>query len=621
MYLQGTSDVEITDSILSCQRAPCVSAATVVFGSALFRNTTVYGPVVLTLANFMIIDSRFLRSTVASVPSLGGCLRLSESTGLLRRTLFSGCASTQEGGAVAATDNSTNIIIDDCVFQHCVSTRGGALQSGPDTQILNSRFSFSTASIGSAVYVACPTALISNNTFENNVGGAVYAAHNATIADCNFHNNSGVSAGALIVVSALELTHVTVSSCKFTENSGSIAGALYVENMASLSIDGSNFHNNTVRYESTQGIGGSAIAVGANAAGSTLQVRNSAFTKNIANSPSAPNAGTVAISVNSTLVVDNCTIAGNRANGPPLKSATGGIVVVGGSLTIRNNTVFSENVGVVDDVSVIATETVSATLELEIDTTFTGGPRFWMTFNGQAKPVSVQLIPTASAAEFAFNETVAIFGGDVRLNCSLIRCSFANPSTTWESLSIIFGPLGGLVTRANIDKRVAWLGLPSTANSTLIEVRGDLRLSPGAVVTVGPHCRVENYGKLTTGPSLLPSNSACVRLHFGHTGFLNLLAGHLRLCYSPHQLGNSAGRCKFLSRSFFPLTPYPRVNKERTSLASETSSLIPTKQSISLGPPSMHWAISSLGNRPIISSGRHSAFCNRALITRCRVCT
>lgn len=179
--------------------------------------------------------------------------------------------------------------------------------------------------------------VISHSRFSNNhafMGGAISLAHQTTLQNCYFLNNTGIKGGA-IFINGTEQPPIEIWSCTFignhNENYGGSGGAIYVESGREVSIKNSYFEANKLSVIDNYGTFGGAIF----SIGSNVKIFNNVFYDNFAASGGALRIRSN--SNNSTAVIANNLIYDNRAT-----SDAGAIALVFGIYAeVYNNTIMN----------------------------------------------------------------------------------------------------------------------------------------------------------------------------------------------------------------------------------------------------------------------------------------
>ena len=213
------------------------------------------------------------RSTYTSDDTGGGAIvNYGADSFILNNCNFVSCTSAQKGGALSNVAGA--LTVNDCTFERCVVSsvstlmQGGAIYaSGSSITIIHSRFNNNTAG-NAAVYI------------DNDKGAAT-----TIIADSNFTNNYATGFGGALTVYSKSVT-----------------------------IDKSNFINNTVITSSTYR-GGGAIAISLQSSGK-LTLTNSNFIHNTANTNDGSNVESVGGGVgyltgSGTHNINNCSFIDN----------------------------------------------------------------------------------------------------------------------------------------------------------------------------------------------------------------------------------------------------------------------------------------------------------------------
>ena len=269
-----------------------------------------------------------------------------------------------QGGAIANTSNAdalSNATIKTSTFTgNSAANYGGAVYNTGIIDIQNSTFGGTGAGEGNSA----------------NYGGAVYigtnatptgSTHTATITNTDFINNSASVSGGAIYAGSNTVTNINGS--RFEGNSSvEYGGAIF--NAGNMTIDSTDFVNNTVQVNDSSNVHGDGGAI-YNAQTGTLTIKNSTFDSNKSlapgNSPSGSaifSPGKVSISNSDFLnnysdgvsnvylysqndhVIDGSTFTNNHTqwNGGAI-FAYDDLYGSGGSLTISNSIFMGNSAG------------------------------------------------------------------------------------------------------------------------------------------------------------------------------------------------------------------------------------------------------------------------------------
>ena len=243
------------------------------------------------------VDTFVARCTFTnSVSPRGGSINVGARS-IVIDSNFSG--SKSDKGAAINIGTVSKIL--NCNFYNASATNyGGAIYAGGSGSLINnSNFTLCTSNLGGAVYIAIYN-ILTNNLFDNNTastyGGAIYSVgKDALVNNSQFNNNRATKAGGAIYLSTVGV----VSCSNFSENTaGDYGGAVYVVAANSkLNNDTFNFNNATVD-------GGAVFVVG-----QSVLINQSIFNQNNAvNGPGIYWQG--ASGVMQSCVVDNHTTTG-----------------------------------------------------------------------------------------------------------------------------------------------------------------------------------------------------------------------------------------------------------------------------------------------------------------------
>ena len=154
-------------------------------------------------------------------------------------------------------DNGGAVIADSLVVERVKieesagAYNGGALYAEANVTILDSQFSHNASSEdGAVLYAWSPEATINvvdSTFFDNeagNMAGAIMAVGDMSIEGSEFEMNSSAGDGGAVLNTGDDSV-VSIISSTFTENSaGGIAGAAMMQNLDSLTIEGTDFIEN-----------------------------------------------------------------------------------------------------------------------------------------------------------------------------------------------------------------------------------------------------------------------------------------------------------------------------------------------------------------------------------------
>ena len=149
------------------------------------------------------------------------------------------CPEESTSGGAAILNRGT-LLIDECAFENNTATKyGGAICSGGNLEVKNSNFTSNNATYGSAI--VAKDFNITGGMFSENIAqsGTIYiAGGTSTITDATFSENDG---GAVYMLRGSS----EIDSSVFTGNTADEKGeAIYVSNLASLNVTGSTFSQN-----------------------------------------------------------------------------------------------------------------------------------------------------------------------------------------------------------------------------------------------------------------------------------------------------------------------------------------------------------------------------------------
>ena len=203
---------------------------------------------------------------------------------------------------IAQEGESAAMPIFNCTFADNTAQLGGAIYTeNVSVSVENCRFMNNRAVWNQHIYDGTGGAIcllpvnreasltISNSTFEQNnasrSGGAVASGPSTNIQGSRFVNNSAINAAGAVYIftisSPLE-TEANVSDCRFLGNTAAYGGAIFTKE-GSLTVHNSFFeHNTAVQNETPESGRGGAISHHPPSVHDSLCVSNSTFIQNIA---------------------------------------------------------------------------------------------------------------------------------------------------------------------------------------------------------------------------------------------------------------------------------------------------------------------------------------------------
>jgi predicted outer membrane repeat protein len=235
---------------------------------------------------------------------------------------------------------------------------------------------------------------LENCAFVGNTGdtgGAILNKGTLTIQNCAFQSNSAAEGGAIYNDS---LSSISIEDSEFVNNTASVMGGA-IENRGQLIIDGSTFNEN-----SADGDGGGAIFTGHSTSAATIT--SSTFTQNTAAGENGC-GGAIAAAAGNFAITDSDFIENSS-------SSCGGAMFAAGISTTITNSVFAHNT-----------------------TGNEGGGAIWSAFE-----------ITIENSTFEFNTASVAFGGGIKHvdgNLSTINSIFSNNSAKYGG-AISIGHLG-----------------------------------------------------------------------------------------------------------------------------------------------------------------------------------
>ena len=173
-----------------------------------------------------------------------------QGTGVtIENCIFDSCHSSN-GGAIQGSSSASNTKINSCNFTNCEaiwSSPGGAINhQGFNLSVNSCNFDSNVGSSGGSIYSVGENAKIENCNFTNNhyngygEGGAIsIGGANSQVTNCNFKNNSASNGGAIYIGAR----GATVTNCEFENNNGSYGGAINIYHDAAT-ISDCNFTDN-----------------------------------------------------------------------------------------------------------------------------------------------------------------------------------------------------------------------------------------------------------------------------------------------------------------------------------------------------------------------------------------
>ena len=179
---------------------------------------------------------------------------------------FTNCKSKSNYGGAIAIQSGEFCLIDNCYFENCTASNGGAIQSqSVNSTISNCIFINNSANLtnglGGALRFNGQYGRIENCIFTNNnasEGGAVkFDGSFCYMGFCNYTNNTATIDGGALCVNA---QNSTVENCTFTNNTAPsgkdfFAHGTYTINFIGLKFDTLYLTNNNYTYSVADGYG------------------------------------------------------------------------------------------------------------------------------------------------------------------------------------------------------------------------------------------------------------------------------------------------------------------------------------------------------------------------------
>ncbi|MBR4447797.1 beta strand repeat-containing protein, partial [Methanobrevibacter sp.] len=206
------------------------NGALTVTDSTFENNSGSYGGAILsqgTTSNLLVSGSAFNNNFAFNGGAIycpNGNYYISESNFTGNKVRGTGSSNTNyaNGGAIAATESTSDCIIADCVFKDNSATMGGAI-STTNTQVTGCTFINNTAK---AAYSETFNGKINN---RGGMGGATYSDSVMTITGCTFENNTSRS-------DAVYIREGTITDSSFTNT-------IIAPNRGPLTISNNTYDN------------------------------------------------------------------------------------------------------------------------------------------------------------------------------------------------------------------------------------------------------------------------------------------------------------------------------------------------------------------------------------------
>lgn len=309
---------------------------TTVGNNALFEgNTVTYaGGAISNYGGTLALgENAVFRNNVSN--TLGGAIYNYVGTLTLgNNALFEGNMSTM-GGAIYNSSTSENSI-QKAVFKNNEANSGGAIYN--DVYTYNGSSNASTLNIADSVFTGNKA---KSDTSPNN-GGAIYNHSNVKVTNSLFENNTADFMGGAIYNannnSESDVTNLTVENSEFTKNSSVYGGAIAAsDNNTTTKVTKTTFKNNYAIKNGGSGGQGGAIYSDDYYSNNTLDVEDSVFESNLAESEGGAiwvggktNITNSLFKDNKTTGVEYAQARSNSATG----SEGGGAIFVGGTSTV-----------------------------------------------------------------------------------------------------------------------------------------------------------------------------------------------------------------------------------------------------------------------------------------------
>ncbi len=155
--------------------------------------------------------------------SLGGGVRCSNASPIIRNCVFADCVANDEGGAISSS-TSAEPTIEDCSFLRNTASNGGATHTVSYGGVIRDcTFQENTAESGGAILIGnmgepeIEGCLFSANTAVRG-GGIYYLSGESNISDCVFYDNAASTGGGVYFQNCYCLP--SISGCTFARNTG-----------------------------------------------------------------------------------------------------------------------------------------------------------------------------------------------------------------------------------------------------------------------------------------------------------------------------------------------------------------------------------------------------------------
>nr|WP_302578694.1 hypothetical protein [Methanobrevibacter arboriphilus] len=351
--ISSVSAIEIdnsTDLKQTITNAP--NGSTINLDNGTYKNNVIN----IVIDKNLTIQGKDPENTIIDAQKLGKIFLIREGNTLtlINVTLINGNANS--GGDM--TNNHGGIIfnygtleINNCIFKNNSATGGGAIASFyGDVNIYNSIFIDNSATYGGGFYSKYSNNInIINSNFNNNSatyggGGAINCnlLNNVLIINSTFTNNTSLTAGGGAINNNL-CRNMNIVNSRFINNTNSYEGGGAIYNGGgNITINNSNFTNNTARPESDIGNGGAIYNSG------NIFIFGSNFISNIAKK----NGGAIYNIFSENMSIINSIFIDNSAE-------NGGAIYNNGSLnTTISNSIFLNNTAEVNGSAIYNTDYV-----------------------------------------------------------------------------------------------------------------------------------------------------------------------------------------------------------------------------------------------------------------------
>ncbi len=256
----------------------------------------------------------------------------------VKKSTFNSNTASQAGGAIY--NNSDYLTLDGLAFNNNTAYSkvdeekgdtgfGGAVfnSQGKTVTVSNSSFNGNKSGLSGGAIFNGGTANVSGNTFTGNsaqAGGAIFNQDTLNIAENTFEANSASYGGAIM---NYETGKITTLGGKYNANTASIAGgAIY--NAGSINTIGGSFTNNKAE------LGGGAIVTGQT--GKLNEIKNASFSGNSTIAEEGIGGAILNGQETGKITVDSSSFNSNS-------SVVGGAIATTGDMDIKNSA-FSGNI-------------------------------------------------------------------------------------------------------------------------------------------------------------------------------------------------------------------------------------------------------------------------------------